>query len=80
MRLKNSYSWLEKLVSLNGLLLMVPTLVFPFVILTFYLKKIERVKPLPDLNDDMDVEDLSNLYGTVDIEKILKTAYTSSKH
>ena len=70
MRLKNSYSWLEKLVSLNGLLLMVPTLVFPFVILTFYLKKIERVKPLPDLNDDMDVEDLSNLYGTVDIEKI----------
>jgi hypothetical protein len=70
MRLKNSYSWQEKLVSLNGLLLMVPTFVFPFAILTLFWKKIERVKPLPDLNDDMDLEDLRHLYGTVDIKKI----------
>jgi hypothetical protein len=49
---------------------MMPTFVFPFVILTIYWKKIERVKPLPDLNDDMDLEDLRYLYGTVEIEKI----------
>ncbi len=49
---------------------MVPTFVFPFLILTIYWKKIERVKPLPDLNDNMDFEDLKYLYNTVDIEKI----------
>ena len=49
---------------------MMPTFVFPFAILTLFWKKIERVKPLPDLNDDMDFKDLKYLYGTIDIEKI----------
>ncbi len=60
--------------------MMIPTFFFPIVIFAFYWKKIERVEPLPDLNDYMDLEDLKYLYGTIDIDIIKKTAYTNSKH
>ncbi len=40
----------------------------------------ERVKPLPDLDDRMEIEQLIYTYGTVEIYKIQKTAYTKSKH
>jgi hypothetical protein len=50
--------------------MMIPTFIFPFFIFFLYWKKVERAIPLPDLNDDMDFEDLRFLYGTTDIEKI----------
>jgi hypothetical protein len=60
--------------------MIVPTFIFPFSILTLYCKQIKQAMPLPDLHDDMEVEDLKYLYGTIDIEIILKNTYTNSNH
>jgi hypothetical protein len=45
-----------------------PTFVFPFAIFIIYWMTIKRVEPLPDLKDEMDLEDLRYMYGTINIE------------
>jgi hypothetical protein len=54
--------------------------VLPVAIFTLYWVKIEHSKPLPDLKDEMTLEDVHYIYKSVDIEKIRISAYTESKH
>ena len=42
--------------------------------------KIRSSIPLPDLEDEMQLEDIKYLYNKIEIEKIKKNAYTSTKH
>jgi phosphosulfolactate synthase (CoM biosynthesis protein A) len=55
-------------------------LVLPFVIITLYWIKIRHRRPLPDLKDEMTIEDVEYIYKSVDIEQIRMRAYTKSKH
>lgn len=80
MRLSSTYFWIEKTASSYGFFLLIPTFIFPLFIFILYWKKLERTIPLPDLNDNMDLDILKYLYCSTDIEKIQKSAYTASKH
>ena len=53
---------------------------FPIWIGIIYKKKIGLKKPKLDLDDEMEVEEIQQVYGTIDIEKIKKNVYTESKH
>lgn len=52
----------------------------PFAISTLYWVKIQHKIPLPDLHDDMTIEDVQYIYKSNDIEKIRIKSYTKSKH
>jgi hypothetical protein len=54
--------------------------VLPFVIFTLYWIKIRHRRPLPDLKNEMTLEDVEYIYKSVDIEQIRIRAYTESKH
>ena len=54
--------------------------IFPFFMVLLYKKKIRRTRPLPELSNDMTVERIKKIYGTLDIAEIKKNAYTKSKH
>ncbi len=42
--------------------------------------KIRQLKLLPDLRDDMTIEDIHYIYGTLEIDKIQCKSYTISNH
>ena len=58
LRLGTNYSTIENFTSTLALLWILLAATFPFVIILFYNRKIERSEPLPDLNDLMTLKQL----------------------
>jgi hypothetical protein len=80
LRLSKEHTASEKFCSSLAIILFANTWVFPFVMLILYIVKIRSSIPLPDLKDEMTVEQIMYLYNSINVEKIKKNAYTTTKH
>ncbi len=70
LRLNDSDTGTEKFCSFFAIILYINTWALPIVILILYIFFIRSSIPLPDLNDEMTLEDLKYLYNSIDIVKI----------
>ncbi len=70
LRLDSSYTNSERFNSVFALLIFAICILYPIFIAALYAYKIKSVIPLPDLDDSMQLEQIKNLYGTLDIKKI----------
>lgn len=66
--------------SIWGLLIFSINSIFPWFMAALYWKKFKNSDPAPDLIDTMQIEELRELYNTIDIVYIQKHVYTESKH
>jgi len=53
---------------------------YPFLIGLLYLKIIKSSHPLPNLDQNMQLDEIQSIYGTIDIKVIEKKSYTIQKH
>jgi hypothetical protein len=79
LKMGEDFLWQENLCSYTTIFMAVVTFPFPIVIGLILYRNIKCL-PLPDLDDHMSLKELRDTYGTIDIAKIEKEAYTKSKH
>jgi hypothetical protein len=70
LRISHENTAAEKFCSSLAIILYANNWVLPILILILYTVKIRSSKPLPDLKDEMTLEDLIKVYDTIDIEGI----------
>jgi len=75
-RLGSDYTLSENYNSVFAISYFLVVLSYPFVIIAVYQRKLERVEPYPNLNKNMTLEQIEEIYGTIDIDWIKNKAYT----
>jgi hypothetical protein len=70
LRLEPHFTSTEKFCSVLAIIILITYLLLTPVLVIVYIIRIRSSKPLPDLDDQMTVEDLKYIYGTIQIEKI----------
>jgi hypothetical protein len=65
-RLGAQYSVTERFCSIFAIIILTITFVLPVAVSIVYAVKIGKSTPLPDLNDEISIEELKYIYGTID--------------
>ena len=63
-----------------GILIMIIHVLFPILIGIIYSKKIKSLPVKPDVHDLMSIEQLQDIYGTLDVDLINRTVQMKTAH